>query len=1695
MKKENEQQKKTVLLRMKRHFTFMLSVAVMFTSMPTGVAFAYTPGSDIDDEVVLDDSVEEGDTSDLDIDISHTISRKGDKATVTVSAAPSDAGIENGVTKVTKVEIYQNGRNKKGSRVDGDWQFTVKENGDYSFIIYYNSSDGEEMMEATPSEAKKEESSTAVDPQNPSAGGNGGGAGGGAPETDAPETEAPETESNTGNTDDKVDETQDSSADGEKDQTGNSGNSDGGSDQGTSIGGSGEQSGQSGAGAGEEGDDGKNDEAGNDNQDSSSSDHNSQGSTDSDNSTEGDGTGEAGSTDKSDSSDDDSFNGDSSSDSNSGSSDNSSSASSGDSGSSSDNSDSGNADSSGSDSSSGDNNSSADGSSSSEEPLALNVIDFFFPVIEAQAGDFTVKKAVIVEYEITNLFPEGDPKDVTVDIFDESTEEGAMITLLAEPSDIGLEKGVREITDVTLIDFEAEENSEIIGDKEIEIATDSEADEVITKTEDEVVEASPSEAIYDTSKSSSAKYAEYQASENEEGEYRFFVKENGTYTFLIRYSRLENPDYEDCTDVIETQFLITYDLDTILNEEIQFIGVEDTTIKEGENFDLLEGVYATGRSRQMLEVAVESDDGFDIHVPGNYKVMYAAIREESEIVAHHERTVTIATSNIEINEINFPDANFREYVKQFDLDSNGILEENELAAVTDIVLESYQSSGHVEYTSVEGIQYFFALKSFKADYPNFKSLDLSKNILLEKIDCGQTYLEEDLDVSKLINLKELTINNLGTCTGSINLSQNTKLEKLNWADPQTMSIDLSHNQELKEVTIRGDKVTEVNIKNNPNLTKVTIQCRYLEEIDLSGSPKLVHITCCGVKEGTGFGYEPYKLKSLILNPDAQLSYIYCNDTQLQELHVNSDRLMALDCSNASLNKLDLSPKTTPYPLTLFNVSGNRLPYLDLEDVRNIMDFRGTGQQEVSGYYTKSLESDAWYFDMKQLIGDKRTDRVDIINTDDIESYNRKSGILTLASLPVDGTVSYQYDIKADRKKSAKLNVTAKLKPVEMESESIIYVTAEQARDEEYLKKLIRVNGKYGLDDGTFADIEKNDFQYYFDKTDGVVTSVGISAVMDNKWETPVMTTTNVKILQKIEGNNVVLYEGESYEQDQLNVRITEGDVPLKVSIDDELVRTDKAGTYQVKVTADISNEVAIEKYLYVQVVGKTKIVEIPDLHVRKGTSLTGEQLVQNVKAVYEKPLDIPETPWPDAQKVNNGLPTEIIEVEPFTNEILDTGTVQKSSIRVTAPGMIPERELAGRSEEERFVYVHGTPVVVAYDNGLNTKQLTSATILEQVVRTGSGIYNRPAASAYVEYVQPDGSIKKVVIAPEEIVYAVGQFIPQTAGDYYVTTKINDASVLSEAQAPGLEYATGEKKVKVVVADRVYTVIFETGEHGVLANPSDAITSVEHGKKVTTPLLVPEEGYTLNYWADENGNRTDFDNIVITDNRKFTAEFKLKEFTVRFIGKNNRVIKTEIVKYGHDAIPPTDDKDVMDKRFNGWSASYRNIKSDMDIYTTYWTSSGGGGGGHNGGGSFVPSGPGTTMPSTEIPGGILPLKPDTIAILPDPVALEKGIDIENIMFLPKTGDMTKGKGSWMSYDVREKGENGSNQANGTEDPAGMQQVTAIADKGRKCILHIILFGAAILEGLYYWLRRRRDKKELKELEEKLNAADSDRGEES
>ena len=89
-----------------------------------------------------------------------------------------------------------------------------------------------------------------------------------------------------------------------------------------------------------------------------------------------------------------------------------------------------------------------------------------------------------------------------------------------------------------------------------------------------------------------------------------------------------------------------------------------------------------------------------------------------------------AELTVEINEKNFPDANFRKYIKDnFDKDHNGSLSQTEIDAVYTI------ECGNMGISDVTGLKYFTSLYYFGCTSNNLTYLDLTYNKDLRFLYC------------------------------------------------------------------------------------------------------------------------------------------------------------------------------------------------------------------------------------------------------------------------------------------------------------------------------------------------------------------------------------------------------------------------------------------------------------------------------------------------------------------------------------------------------------------------------------------------------------------------------------------------------------------------------------------------------------------------------------------------------------------------------------------------------------------------------------------------------------------------------------------------------------------------------------------------------------------------------------------------
>ena len=96
---------------------------------------------------------------------------------------------------------------------------------------------------------------------------------------------------------------------------------------------------------------------------------------------------------------------------------------------------------------------------------------------------------------------------------------------------------------------------------------------------------------------------------------------------------------------------------------------------------------------------------------------------------------------VAINEANFPDANFRNYLLEQSYGSDGVLTETEIKETTLLFVEGK------DIESLEGIEYFKNLQYLYCDNNKLISLDVSKNLVLQGLICNNNKLTS-LNVSE-----------------------------------------------------------------------------------------------------------------------------------------------------------------------------------------------------------------------------------------------------------------------------------------------------------------------------------------------------------------------------------------------------------------------------------------------------------------------------------------------------------------------------------------------------------------------------------------------------------------------------------------------------------------------------------------------------------------------------------------------------------------------------------------------------------------------------------------------------------------------------------------------------------------------------------------------------------------------------------
>ena len=249
----------------------------------------------------------------------------------------------------------------------------------------------------------------------------------------------------------------------------------------------------------------------------------------------------------------------------------------------------------------------------------------------------------------------------------------------------------------------------------------------------------------------------------------------------------------------------------------------------------------------------------------------------AQVSGEGENGIAVQSAGVAVDNTNFPDANFRTFVKNFDTNKDDSLSDTEIAAVEEI--DCYDKG----ISNLKGIEYFTALRSLNCGYNQLTSLDVSKNTALTKLYCKKNQLTV-LDVSKNTALTYLRCNR--NQLTSLDVSKNTALTKLYCSTNQLTSLDVSKNTALTKLDCYNNQLTSLDVSKNTALAGLNCGYNQLTALDVSKNTALTWLGCAG-----------NQLTALDVSKNTALTDLDCDKNQLTSLDVSNTDMDELDCDD------------------------------------------------------------------------------------------------------------------------------------------------------------------------------------------------------------------------------------------------------------------------------------------------------------------------------------------------------------------------------------------------------------------------------------------------------------------------------------------------------------------------------------------------------------------------------------------------------------------------------------------------------------------------------------------------------------------------------------------------------------------------------------------------------------------------------
>ena len=272
------------------------------------------------------------------------------------------------------------------------------------------------------------------------------------------------------------------------------------------------------------------------------------------------------------------------------------------------------------------------------------------------------------------------------------------------------------------------------------------------------------------------------------------------------------------------------------------------------------------KSTRLLSAALAVCMMLSVLPVGAFAAEPGAAEPENGVSAQADAAVP--EGYIAINEKNFPDENFRDYVaEEWDKNHDKYFSPSEIASA------KWISCDNKEISNLKGIEFFTNIWRLECYYNNLTTIDLSHNKNLSYINCHHNQLNE-LDVSGLPLLETFYCGH--NALPSIDVSKNEKLEDFDCQDNHLDTLDVSQNKELVKLSCGTNNLTELDVRENKKLKELSCYESKLSNLDLRNQTELEVLKC-------------WKNPLSVLDVSA--------NTKLKTLFVSNTNLTSLDAKN------------------------------------------------------------------------------------------------------------------------------------------------------------------------------------------------------------------------------------------------------------------------------------------------------------------------------------------------------------------------------------------------------------------------------------------------------------------------------------------------------------------------------------------------------------------------------------------------------------------------------------------------------------------------------------------------------------------------------------------------------------------------------------------------------------------------------